>query len=88
MLRVLSWVSKVTEVLVHPLCLCLDEVVSLSLPFKPLRKLLSREVVGHIQVFGLAPRHCAVIMVPNMMCLTSYALALVLVACVKVRKAK
>jgi hypothetical protein len=26
--------------------------------------------------------------VPNMMCLTSYALALVLVACVKVRKAK
>jgi len=28
------------------------------------------------------------IRVPNMMCLTSYALALVLVACVKVRKAK
>jgi len=26
--------------------------------------------------------------VPNVMCLTSYALALVLVACVKVRKAK
>jgi hypothetical protein len=48
----------------------------------------SEEVVGQIQVFGLGPRHCAVIRVPNMMCLTSYALALVLVACVKVRKAK
>jgi hypothetical protein len=36
----------------------------------------------------LGPRHCAVIRVPNMMCLTSFALALVLVTCVKVRKAK
>jgi hypothetical protein len=31
----------------------------------------SEEVVGQIKVFGLGPRHCAVIRVPNMMCLTS-----------------
>jgi hypothetical protein len=43
----------------------------------------SEEVVGEVLVVGLT-----VIRVPNMTCLTSYALALVLVACVKVRKAK
>jgi len=50
----------------------------------------SEEIVGYIQVFGLpwTARHFAVIRVPNLMCLTSYALALVLVVCVKVRKAK
>jgi hypothetical protein len=45
-------------------------------------------VASRLHSAYLGPRHCAIIWVPNMMCLAPYALALVLVACVKIRKAK